>query len=92
MSPTRVGGPVCEGTDTLGLHELPALQRGDLVAIDHAGAYAASMAMTYNGRTAAPQVLLEADGSLTLGRRRGRGPGDRRRRSRDRRRAASVTG
>ena len=29
------------------------------------------MAMTYNGRPAAPQVLLEPDGTLTLGRRRG---------------------
>jgi hypothetical protein len=42
------------------------------VAIADAGAYAASMAMTYNGRPAAPQVLLEADGRLVLGRRRGR--------------------
>lgn len=69
---TRVDGPVCESTDTLGNHELPALRRGDLVAIGDAGAYAASMAMTYNGRSLAPQVLLEPDGTLTLARRRGR--------------------
>jgi len=69
---TRVDGPVCESTDTLGRHDLPALRRDDLVAISDAGAYAASMAMPYNGRSAAPQVLLEPDGALALGRRRGR--------------------
>jgi hypothetical protein len=52
--------------------QLPPLRRGDLVAIGWAGAYAASMAMAYNGRPAAPQVLLEEDGRLTLVRRRGR--------------------
>ena len=71
-APARLDGPICEATDTLGRHVLPPLRREDLVAIGWAGAYAASMAMTYNGRAAAPQVLLEADGRLVLGRRRGR--------------------
>ena len=71
LARTRVDGPVCESTDTFDVHDLPALRRGDLVAIADAGAYAASMAMTYNGRPRPPQVLLEADGTLTLGRRRG---------------------
>jgi diaminopimelate decarboxylase len=70
-SPARVDGPVCESTDTFDRHDLPPLRRGDLVAIADAGAYAASMAMTYNGRPRPPQVLLERDGSVTLGRRRG---------------------
>ncbi|HEY6057034.1 MAG TPA: hypothetical protein VIV06_03330 [Candidatus Limnocylindrales bacterium] len=68
---TRVDGPICESTDTFGLHELPALRRGDLVAIADAGAYAASIASAYNGRPRPAQVLLEPDGSLILGRRRG---------------------
>jgi diaminopimelate decarboxylase len=72
LSPARVDGPVCESTDTLGHADLPPLRRGDLVAIGETGAYAASMASTYNGRAAAAQVLLERDGSLVLGRRRGR--------------------
>jgi len=75
VGPVRVDGPVCEGTDTFGLHDLPPLRRGDLVAIADTGAYAASMAMTYNGRPAIPQVLLEADGALALGRARGRASG-----------------
>ena len=71
VAEARVDGPICESTDTFDTHDLPPLRRGDLVAIREAGAYAASMAMTYNGRPAPAQVLLEADGSLTLGRRRG---------------------
>jgi len=70
-SPARVDGPICESTDHLGDHELPELQRGDLVAIRDAGAYAASLASTYNGRARPPQVLLEPDGRLVLARRRG---------------------
>ena len=70
--PTRVDGPICESTDHLGEHRLPPLRRGDLLAIRDAGAYAASMASTYNGRPKPPQVILERDGPLTLARRRGR--------------------
>ena len=72
LRPARVDGPICESTDTFGDHDLPELRRGDLVAIADTGAYGASMASAYNGRPAVPQVLLEADGRLVLGRRRGR--------------------
>jgi diaminopimelate decarboxylase len=72
LEPTRVDGPICESTDHLGEHRLPPLRRGDLVAIRDAGAYAASMGSTYNGRPRPPQVILERDGRLTLARRRGR--------------------
>lgn len=72
LGPARVDGPVCETTDTLGEHRLPPLRRGDLVAIADTGAYAASMAMGYNGRPAIPQALLELDGALVLARARGR--------------------
>jgi hypothetical protein len=41
------------------------------VTILDTGAYAASLASTYNGRPRPPQVLLEGDGRLLLGRRRG---------------------
>jgi diaminopimelate decarboxylase len=70
-SATRVEGPICESTDSLGVHDLPPLRRGDLVAIADAGAYAASQSSAYNGRPRPAQVLLDADGSLRLGRRRG---------------------
>jgi len=71
FEPARVEGPICESTDSLGSHDLPPLQRDDLVAIADAGAYAASQASTYNGRARPPQVLLEQDGTLRIGRRRG---------------------
>lgn len=71
VTPARVEGPICESTDHLGEHRLPDLRRGDLVAIRDAGAYAASLSSTYNGRPRIPQVLLEDDGRLLLARRRG---------------------
>ena len=71
LESVRVEGPICESTDALGTHDLPPLRRGDLVAISDAGAYAASLASTYNGRPHAPQVLLGLDGRPRLGRRAG---------------------
>ena len=71
LEPARVEGPICESTDHLGDHLLPPLRRGDLVAIRDAGAYAASLSSTYNGRPRPPQVIVETDGRLTLARRRG---------------------
>jgi diaminopimelate decarboxylase len=71
LEPAAVHGPICESTDELGDHDLPELRRGDLVVIRDAGAYAASLSSTYNGRPRPPQVILATDGGLTLGRRRG---------------------
>jgi diaminopimelate decarboxylase len=71
LKPTTVDGPVCESTDRLGAHLLPPLRRGDLVAIADAGAYCASMRSSYNGRRRPAEVVIEADGSLALARRRG---------------------
>jgi diaminopimelate decarboxylase len=62
-----VQGAVCESTDTFGVHALPPLRRGDLVVLHEAGAYSASFSSRYNGRPAAPEVLLGPDGSLSLG-------------------------
>lgn len=70
---TAVEGPICESTDSFGRHELPPLVRGDLVVIRDAGAYGASLGSTYNGRPSAAQLILEADGGLTVARRRGGG-------------------
>lgn len=69
--PCAVHGPICESTDALGAHDLPPLRRGDLVALRDAGAYAASLSSTYNGRPRPPQVILGIDGRLVLARRRG---------------------
>jgi diaminopimelate decarboxylase len=68
---TLVEGPICESTDRLGRHQLPALRRGDRVAIADAGAYGSSMSSRYNGRPRPAEILLEPDGSLQLARERG---------------------
>jgi diaminopimelate decarboxylase len=61
---TDLEGPVCESTDSFGRHVLPPLDRGDLVAIEQAGAYGASFTSCYNGRPPPGEVLLWLDGSL----------------------------
>jgi len=61
---TSLEGPVCESTDSFGTQDLPPLCRGDLVAIEAAGAYAASFTSRYNGRPAPTEVLHWPDGSL----------------------------
>jgi diaminopimelate decarboxylase len=52
----QVHGPICESTDRLGAASLPPLQRGDMVAIGVAGAYASSMFSSYNGRPRPPEI------------------------------------
>jgi diaminopimelate decarboxylase len=66
LRPTAVDGPVCEITDSFGTHELPPLARGDLVAIEQAGAYAASLTSRYNGRPHPAEALLWPGGELNL--------------------------
>lgn len=59
---TNVVGPVCESSDFLALdRHLPRLQRGDLLAVRGAGAYAASMSSTYNARRRAAEVLVDGE-------------------------------
>jgi len=54
-----VVGPVCESGDFLAKgRNLPALQRGDLMATFSAGAYGMSMASNYNSRVRAAEVLV----------------------------------
>ncbi len=71
LEPARVEGPICESTDHLGEHLLPPLRRGDLLTIRDAGAYAASLASTYNGRPSLTQVLLDGGRGAASIRRRG---------------------
>ena len=61
MTVDVVGG-VCESSDFLGKQRrLPALHRGDLLAVFSAGAYGFTMAGQYNSRPRAPEVLVEGD-------------------------------
>jgi diaminopimelate decarboxylase len=53
-------GPICESGDFLAAErDLPACQPGDLLALRGAGAYAFSMASTYNSRGRAAEVMVD---------------------------------
>ena len=57
-----VVGPVCETGDFLAKdRNLPPMQRGDLLAVFTAGAYAMVMASQYNSRPRPPEVLVTGD-------------------------------
>lgn len=68
-----VAGPLCESGDVFTRDEteliqprpLPSLAEGDLLAIRDAGAYGYAMSSNYNSIGRAPQLWLEADGSVT---------------------------
>jgi diaminopimelate decarboxylase len=64
-----VGG-VCESSDFLGKDRmLPALQRGDLLAVFSAGAYGFVMASQYNSRPRCCEILVDGDSFRTIRRR-----------------------
>lgn len=57
-----VVGPVCESSDFLARERvLPPVERGDLLAVLHAGAYGFAMSSNYNGRLRPAEVLVEGD-------------------------------
>jgi diaminopimelate decarboxylase len=73
-SPIVVAGPLCESGDVftrddaelLVPREIPQPVPGDLLVLKDAGAYGYAMSSNYNSVGRAPQVWLEADGSLEL--------------------------
>ncbi len=65
-----VVGPVCESGDFLAKDRpLPPMQRGDLLAVFSAGAYASVMGSRYNSRPLAPEVLVDGDAFRVIRRR-----------------------
>ena len=63
-------GPICESGDYLAKDRyMPAVKRGDLVAIYSAGAYGMSMSSNYNGRPRAAEVLVDGAEFRTIRRR-----------------------
>ncbi len=66
-----VVGPLCESGDFLALGRgLPLPRRGDLIAVELAGAYGRVMSSTYNARPLCAEVVLE-QGSWRVSRERG---------------------
>lgn len=58
-----VTGPICESGDVFGTYELPAPERGDLLAIGNAGAYGYEMASQYNSRPRPATVVIDGENS-----------------------------
>jgi diaminopimelate decarboxylase len=57
--PQNVVGPICESGDFLAKdRNLPAMERGDLLATFSAGAYGMAMSSNYNSRCRAAEVLV----------------------------------
>ncbi len=56
-----VVGPVCESGDWLGRDRALAVQPGDLLAVLSAGSYGMAMAINYNTRPRAAEVMVDGD-------------------------------
>ncbi|WP_265110274.1 diaminopimelate decarboxylase [Halosolutus halophilus] len=68
--PQTISGPICESGDVFCTdRELPASERGDVLAIGNAGAYGYEMASQYNSRPRPASVVLDG-GDVRLARRR----------------------
>jgi len=66
-----VVGSLCENNDKLAIQRpLPQLREGDLLLIHDTGAHSLAMGFNYNGRLRPQELLLRADGSVELIRRR----------------------
>ena len=66
-----VTGGLCENNDKFAVERnLPEISVGDLVVIHDTGAHGHSMGYNYNGKLRSAEVLLSADGSFRLIRRR----------------------
>ncbi|MFC3712952.1 diaminopimelate decarboxylase [Sphingoaurantiacus capsulatus] len=67
-----VVGPVCESSDVFAeARRIDRVAAGDLMVIRTAGAYAATMAGTYNSRALTPEVLVDGDAWAVVRPRRG---------------------
>ena len=71
LEKVTVCGNICESGDIFARNrELPPLKVGNILAIEHVGAYGFSMASQYNSRVLPAEVLVDGD-TITLIRRRG---------------------
>ena len=63
--PDALGGPLCFSGDTLlPTTDVSGLAAGDPILVEHAGAYCAALASTFNGRRAGGTVVVRLDGSI----------------------------
>ncbi len=61
-------GPICESGDIFAKNrEINAVNKGDIVAIQSAGAYGFAMASNYNSRPMPPEILVDGDKVAVIG-------------------------
>ena len=60
-TPYDIVGPVCESADWLARQRPLAIQQGDVLAVESAGAYSMAMASNYNTRARAAEVMVDGD-------------------------------
>ncbi len=66
-----VTGSLCENNDKFAIdRKLPKIEVGDLVVLHDTGAHGHAMGFNYNGKLRSAELLLKADGSISLIRRR----------------------
>ncbi|MDD1663904.1 MAG: diaminopimelate decarboxylase [Methanomicrobiales archaeon] len=62
-----IAGPICETGDLLAEdRDLPAIERGDLIAVLDAGAYGFAMSSQYNGRPRCAEVLVRGSDAALM--------------------------
>jgi diaminopimelate decarboxylase len=65
-------GPICETSDFLARERsLPPINKGELLAVLHAGAYGYAMSSNYNGHLRPAEVLVDGDKFRIIRRRQG---------------------
>lgn len=65
-----VTGSLCENNDKFAIdRSLPKIDIGDVVVIHDAGAHGHAMGFNYNGKLRSAELLLQADGSVSMIRR-----------------------
>lgn len=65
----NIAGPVCESADFLGKDRQLAIEMGDLLVVDGAGAYGFSMSSNYNSRCRAAEILIDGEDMHVIRRR-----------------------
>lgn len=67
LTPVTITGNVCENSDNLAVNRpMPPLEIGDTLAIMDAGAYGHVMSSNYNNMLRPAEVMIRANGTVTL--------------------------
>ncbi len=67
QGPDSLGGPLCFAGDVLLTEtDLGDVKRGDVLLVQHVGAYCASAGSRFNGRLSPAEIVVRSDGAINL--------------------------